>query len=212
MTAPSPAAQRLVEPVVHADAAAQQAPLDLGERQARHPDEAGHPVSDHGTDPFGNAGNVDGLDLAIDHHQADRAAVAQMLRRHDDTDQDIAGAGIGLLERAGRGIDLRDADPPPLDARQQAPGRVHELREDALYGDAPDLDVQPLGPGRRANLRRPRQGDAAARAARGRTQGVGRDLLGATWAKATAGRTIGKTRARAAAERLRSKKPRRHSS
>ena len=80
---------------------------------------------------FGDALDIDALDEPVDHDEAQRSPVLELLRRHRDANQHIAPRGVGLLDRVGGGEDFGDGHPPPVESRRDGGGLGRE------FGKAP---------------------------------------------------------------------------
>ena len=64
--------------------------------------------------PFGNAFHVDALDKPVDHHEAKRSPILELLRRHRDANQHIAARCVGLFDCVGGREDLATVTRLPL--------------------------------------------------------------------------------------------------
>ena len=85
-----------------------------------------------------NGAHIDALDIAVDHHDAQRTAIDQRLRRDRNACQHKPRAGLRSFNPRGGLIDLCKRDRPPLQQRDQSSRLRHQLGETALNDDFAD--------------------------------------------------------------------------
>jgi hypothetical protein len=170
------ARQRALQPQPRHVAGGQQAPLDLVELDVPAADERGHAVGDQDPHPIRHIVDLDLFDEAVDDNDPQGAMIVQLLRRHRDPYEDIAGTRIGLFQRIGELIDLGDGDTVPLDGLGERARLALELGKSPVDHEAPDDEAQTRRPGRSLQPRTARQLQATRRARCRRSQSLRRHL------------------------------------
>ena len=82
--------------------------------------------------PFRNAFHVNAFDKPVDHDEAKRLPILELLRRHRDANQHIAMRGIRLFDCVGGGEDFGDGHPPAADFRGNGAGLGLQFWKTAL--------------------------------------------------------------------------------
>ena len=128
------------------------------------------------------------FDEAIDDNDPQDAAIVQLLRRHRDPYEDIAGARVGLFQRIGEFIDLGDGDTLSLDGGNERACLTVELGESPSIVTRPTIKLKRSDPAGACN-----GGPADGGSSLGALGAAGRSVWGVTWLGATwIGATWGK--------------------